>query len=220
MPRALTDRQRSVLQMIARSIQKTGRPPTLREIGTHLNISSTNGVRDHLQALVDKGYIERDERSARGIRLVDRAGVATKPVFGGSQGQRAGRRVVRVPVLGRVAAGQPLLAEEAIEDHLLIDQRIVRDGEVFALRVQGQSMIDAGIEDGDYVFVRQAPTVEPGDIVVALVGEEATVKRWYQDGDRIRLQPENPAMAPLYVREEDGDFRILGKVAAVLKLVY
>jgi repressor LexA len=191
-----------------------GRPPTLREIGLELGIASTNGVRDHLQALIEKGYIRRDERSARGIQVL-RGGAGGAPGAGG-----AGARGVRqVPLLGRVAAGEPVLAEQNVEGYLALDRDLLRDGEVFALRVQGDSMRDAGILDGDYVFVRQQRTAQPRDIVVALLDEETTVKRYVPDGDEVRLEAENPQFAPIVVRRGDARLAILGKVAAVLRTI-
>jgi repressor LexA len=212
--RALTARQRRVLAVIESRLAAEGRPPTLREIGLELGIASTNGVRDHLQALIEKGYIRRDERSARGIQVL-RGGAGGAPGEGG-----AGARGVRqVPLLGRVAAGEPVLAEQNVEGYLALDRDLLRDGEVFALRVQGDSMRDAGILDGDYVFVRQQRTAQPRDIVVALLDEETTVKRYVPDGDEVRLEAENPQFAPIVVRRGDARLAILGKVAAVLRTI-
>jgi repressor LexA len=212
--RALTARQRRVLAVIESRLAAEGRPPTLREIGLELGIASTNGVRDHLQALIEKGYIRRDERSARGIQVL-RGGAGGAPGAGG-----AGARGVRqVPLLGRVAAGEPVLAEQNVEGYLALDRDLLRDGEVFALRVQGDSMRDAGILDGDYVFVRQQRTAQPRDIVVALLDEETTVKRYVPDGDEVRLEAENPQFAPIVVRRGDARLAILGKVAAVLRTI-
>ena len=212
--RALTARQRRVLAVIESRLAAEGRPPTLREIGLELGIASTNGVRDHLQALIEKGYIRRDERSARGIQVL-RGGTGGAPGAGG-----VGARGVRqVPLLGRVAAGEPVLAEQNVEGYLALDRDLLRDGEVFALRVQGDSMRDAGILDGDYVFVRQQRTAQPRDIVVALLDEETTVKRYVPDGDEVRLEAENPQFAPIVVRRGDARLAILGKVAAVLRTI-
>jgi repressor LexA len=211
--RALTARQRRVLSVIESRLAAEGRPPTLREIGLELGIASTNGVRDHLQALIEKGYIRRDERSARGIQVL-RGGSG-----GGGAAEAGARGVRRVPVLGRVAAGEPVLAEQNVEGYLALDRDLLRDGEVFALRVQGDSMRDAGILDGDYVFVRQQRTAQPRDIVVALLDEETTVKRYVPDGDEVRLEAENPQFAPIVVRRGDARLAILGKVAAVLRTI-
>lgn len=228
--RPLTPRQRRVLELIEERITAEGRPPTLREIGQELGITSTNGVRDHLQALIDKGYIRRDERSARGIRLLQPAAGGAAPRGVGGHGPRRpqegrepqgvpGETAVYVPLLGRVAAGMPILADQDVEQHLAIDRSIIRDGNVFALRVRGDSMRDAGILDGDYVFVREQRTAEARDIVVVLLDEETTVKRYVPAGDSVRLEAENPAYAPIVVRRGDPRMVILGKVAAVLRTI-
>ena len=218
--RPLTARQRQVLEIIDTSMARHGRPPTLREIGQHLGISSTNGVRDHLQALIEKGYLRRDVRSARGLRLLrpasERAGGSSLRRVSASH---SSRHVVRVPVLGRVAAGQPVLAEQNVEHYLSVDKSIIRDGDVFALQVQGDSMRDAGILDGDYVFVRQQASAQPRDIVVALIGDETTVKRYVPAGQTVRLEPENPAHEPLVLSRDDPQLTILGKVSAVLRTI-
>ena len=226
-PRPLTERQRLVLELIRRTTAGSGRPPTLREMGEQLGIASTNGVRDHLQALCEKGYIRRDGRSARGIQVLrDGDGVEVagsqygvrRPQRRPDRAARAGQ-VVQVPVIGRVAAGQPVLAEQNVEQYLTLDRGIIRDGDVFALRVQGDSMRDAGILDGDYVFVRQQSTAQPRDIVVALIDDETTVKRFVPAGDTIRLEPENPAYQAIVVRQDDRRLAILGKVSAVLRTI-
>jgi len=218
--RPLTERQRAVLDTIDRSLADSGRPPTLREIGRRLGITSTNGVRDHLQALIEKGYLSRDQRAARGLRViqVDEHGDSHHALRRAGR-PAAGRDVVQVPVLGRVAAGQPVLAEQNVEQYLAMDKSVVRDGDVFALRVQGDSMRDAGIMDGDYVFVRQQSTAQPRDIVVALIGDETTVKRFVPAGDTIRLEPENPAHEPLIFQNSDPHLAIVGKVSAVLRTI-
>jgi repressor LexA len=236
----LTVRQRQVLGLIVDASAADGRPPTLREIGRRLGIASTNGVRDHLQALIEKGYIRRDERSARGIhvlRIPDGAPASAadggRTAAGGpaarSRSGEGGETVavatdtaagiVLVPVLGRVAAGRPVLAEQNVEQHIAIDRGMIHDGDVFALRVHGDSMRDAGILDGDYVFVRQQATAQSRDIVVALLGEETTVKRFVPAGDTIRLEPANPDFGPILVRRGDPRLQILGKVSAVLRTI-
>ena len=206
--RRLTPRQRLVLDVISRSVKLSGRPPTLRELGKRLSISSTNGVRDHLKALEEKGYIRRDGHSARGIRLV-----------GAGEQARRQSSTDGVPLLGRVAAGTPILAEQNLEGHLSLTDSVVASGDVFALRVKGDSMRDAGILDGDFVFVRQQPSAQPRDIVVALLDDETTVKRYVPSGDTVRLEPENPAFAPIVVGSADSRLSILGKVCAVLRTI-
>jgi repressor LexA len=217
--RPLTARQRQVLEIIDTSMARHGRPPTLREIGRHLGIASTNGVRDHLQALIDKGYLRRDERSARGLRLLPAGGHTASASARRVVPAAAHRDTVLVPVLGRVAAGQPVLAEQNVDQYLSMDRDVLRDGDVFALRVQGDSMRDAGILDGDYVFVRQQAAAQPRDIVVALIGDETTVKRFVPAGDTIRLEPENPTHKPLVFSRHDPQVTIVGKVSAVLRTI-
>jgi repressor LexA len=224
MPRSrrLTPRQRLVLDTIRQRLKLTGRPPTLRELGEALGIASTNGVRDHLKALEDKGYVRRDGHAARGIQLVNAKLQNELPDLRDSASSANGANLpnnLQVPVLGRVAAGLPILAEQNLEGHLSLDSVLVRDGDVFALRVKGDSMRDAGILDGDYVFVRQQPTAQPRDIVVALLDEETTVKRYVPTGDTVRLEPENPDFSPIVVQNAAGRLSILGKVCAVLRTI-
>jgi len=167
---------------------------------------STGTVRDNLRALAKKGYIRQRPRSARGIVLVQREDA---PMTSGSR---------RIPILGSIAAGQPLLAVENIEDRIDVDSRFFgKAGAVFGLRVKGHSMRDAGIYDGDYVFVRKQDSAENGDIVAAIIDDEATVKRYFHEGDRIRLQPANDTMSPIYIRAEDAEVTIAGKVVGVLR---
>ena len=176
----LTDRQREVLDFISDSIRKRGYPPTLREIGSHFGIRSTNGVNDHLRALEKKGFLHREDLKSRALRPL-----VTDDDY------------VEVPVLGKVAAGQPLLAVQNYEDTVKIDRFLIgQSREVFALRVKGDSMIEAGIFDGDYVFIRKQLQAAPGEIVVAMIDNEATVKRYYPEGDTVRFQPPTPPWPP------------------------
>lgn len=197
----LTRRQKQVLDFISRCIDERGYPPTLREIGQHMSIRSTNGVNDHLKALERKGYLKREDLKARAMRSVEPDSVA------------------RVPLVGHVAAGEPLLATENVEDVLKVDRSLLgRDDDVFALRVKGESMIEDGIFDGDLVFVRRQPTASRGETVVALLEDEATVKRYYPEDRRVRLQPANASMAPIYVNEEEQRaLDILGIVVGVFR---
>jgi repressor LexA len=223
----LTDRQLEVLRFIARQIADAGYPPTIREIGEGLDIRSTNGVNDHLKALERKGYLTRDPAKSRALIPTDQArdvlgGAPARPsnVIPFSKGaSRAGSRMIEVPIVGRVAAGQPILAQERVEDTVQVDSFLLGTSKkVYGLRVQGDSMIGDGILPGDYVFVKKQLHAEDGDIVVAMIDEEATVKRVYFEGDRVRFQPSNPRMAPIYVRE--SDFRttmILGVVVGVYR---
>lgn len=196
----LTRRQQQVLSFISRSIEENGYPPTLREIGEHLRIRSTNGVNDHLKALERKGYLERQELKSRALRPVELS-----------------REMVDVPLLGKIAAGRPLLAVENREDTLKVDKVLlggVGAKEVFALRVQGDSMIEDGIFDGDFIFVKKQIVAQSGQIVVAMIEDEATVKRYYPEGDVIRLQPANSRMEPILVRRRD--FRSINLIGVVV----
>ncbi len=206
----LTKRQEQTLDFIRKSIRDRGYPPTLREIGEHMGIRSTNGVNDHLRALERKGYLRREDMKSRALRVVETPLEASNDTTD---------NVVEVQVLGRVAAGLPLLADENVIDTVRVDRMMVNGGrEVFGLRVTGDSMIEAGILSGDYIFVRKQSVAERGDIVVALIGDEATVKHYYPEKDYIRFQPANSQMAPILVRATD--FRstmLLGKVVGVYR---
>jgi repressor LexA len=308
MPERLTERQREILQFISASIDERGYPPTLREIGEHFGIRSTNGVNDHLKALEKKGYLKREDLKSRAMRPVEarfaaagierrglgvelRGGGAVsresagpernqleprrepglpisleevrqqraasrrgEPEFADGWGAAAGlgrdtgrvdagpvdasrvvdasrfeealRRAAEleaelcdIPILGRVAAGQPLLAVENQEDRVRVDRFFVgTHAEVFGLRVCGDSMIEDGILDGDFVFVKKTPAASRGDIVVAMIEGEATLKRYYPEGDMIRFQPANSNMEPIFVRKQD--FRsvdIIGVVVGVYR---
>ena len=205
----LTERQKRVMTVIQEWIQEHGYPPSIRELGKQLGIKSLRGVTTHLDALAKKGRLTR-KRSARGIRLIFESAVS------------AVKEAIRIPLLGRIAAGRPLLADEHIEGQLMIDATLLGAGHSerapahFALRVRGMSMQGAGILDGDYVIVRQQPAAENGDIVAVLIGEEATIKRFFKDADRIRLQPEHPGMDPIILKS-DQPVEILGKVTGVFR---
>lgn len=201
--KGLTDRQQEILEFISTSIQDRGYPPTIREIGEHMGIRSTNGVNDHLKALERKGFLRRDDLKSRAMRPV----------------HLDDADVIEIPVLGKVAAGQPILAVEDAEDTVRIDRCLVGgEREMFALRIVGDSMIGDGIHDGDYVFIRKSPTARSGDIVIAMIEDEATCKRYYPEGDRIRFQPANAALAPIFVHRRDfRETMILGKVVGVYR---
>jgi repressor LexA len=216
----LTHRQQMVLDYIRRSITDRGYPPTLREIGAFMGIRSTNGVNDHLRALERKGYLTREDMKSRALRpSMEKLDPKTEAAANGNVTAEEDDRLVEVPVIGRVAAGLPILAEQNVIDTVRIDRMLVRGGrEVFALRVQGESMIEAGIHDGDYIFVRKQATAGRGDIVVCLINEEATVKYYFPEKDAVRLQPANAAMAPIYVRANDfKQSMILGVVVGVYR---
>jgi len=203
----LTQRQQMVLDFIRESITTRGYPPTLREIGAKMGIRSTNGVNDHLRALERKGYLTREDMKSRALRPTQMTVQMPLSFQGGERlnGTPANDDdLVEIPVLGRVAAGEPLLAEEHVIDTVRIDRGLVRGGrEVFGLKVHGDSMIDAGILSGDYIFVRKQLTANRGDVVVALIGDEATVKYYYPEKDYVRFQPANKSMAPILVRAVD-----------------
>ncbi|MEM6992514.1 MAG: transcriptional repressor LexA [Myxococcota bacterium] len=209
---ALTQRQAQALHYISHCLTVRGYPPTLREIGEHMGIKSTNGVNDHLKALERKGYLVREELKSRALRPVDYVDQTQKAANDDS---------IEVSIVGRVAAGAPILAEENVIDRVTVDRYFlgaVQGKEVFGLVVQGQSMIDDGIHDGDYIFVRKQSTASTGEIVVAMIDGEATCKRYYHEGDRIRLQPANEAMEPIYIsRDEFRSVGILGKVVGVYR---
>jgi repressor LexA len=222
---ALTQRQRDILDFISASIMERGFPPTLREIGEHFNIRSTNGVNDHLKALEKKGHLRREDLKSRAMRpvLPDGSGevvpLRRTPMGTGVMEVVSGDDLAEVPILGRVAAGQPILAVEHATDTVRIDRMLIGGHrEVFGLRIVGESMIEDGIFDGDYVFVNKTPAARAGDIVVAMIEGEATVKRYYPEGDIIRFQPANSNMQPIIVRK--SDFRtvdIIGIVVGVYR---
>ena len=201
----LTDRQKAVLEFISRYISMRGYPPTLREIGEHMGIRSTNGVNDHLKALEKKGYLEREDLKSRALRPIE---------------QEPEHHYVDVPLIGRVAAGQPLLAVEQAEETVRVDRFFLGPSarEVFALRVKGDSMIEAGIFDGDFIFVRKQVTAERGDIVVAMIDSEATVKYFHPEGDAISFKPANRHMQPIVVRKRDfKSVDLLGVVVGIYR---
>jgi repressor LexA len=208
----LTDRQRAVLDYIEVSIVERGYPPTLREIGNHLGIRSTNGVNDHLRALERKGYLTREDMKSRTLRLTQSSTMR-------SLAAQATDDVVEVPVVGRVAAGALTDAFEQAEDTVRVDRMLIGSGrEVFGLRINGESMIEAGIHDGDYVFVRKQLEARRGQIVVALVGDEATCKYYFPEREHIRLEPANSSMAPLLIPKNDWrSTQILGVVVGVYR---
>ena len=205
----LTHRQQQALDFISSCLEENGYPPTLREIGEHMGIKSTNGVNDHLKALERKGYLLREELKSRALRPVDAPENARK---------------IEVPILGRVAAGQPILADENVIDRINVDRFFLGaypSREVFGLVVQGESMIEDGIFDGDYIFVRKQNTAAEGEIVVVMIEGEATCKRFYHEGERIRLEPANSSMNPIYVhRDEFRSVDVLGKVVGVYRRLH
>ncbi len=201
MGRGLTRRQAEILTFIQRHGDTHGYPPSVREIGRALGLTSSSTVHSHLAALEKKGYVRRDPSKPRALEIL-RNEQAFPP-----------KKVVPLPIVGRVAAGTPLLAQENIEDYFPLPVDFIRGDDVFILRVQGDSMIGAGIFDGDYVIVRRQPTARNGDIVVARLEDEATVKRFFRESDHVRLQPENPTLEPILSR----DVHIEGKVVGLIR---
>ena len=198
----LSLRQTNILEFIKQEIRKKGYPPAVREIGEAVGLASSSTVHGHLQTLEDKGYIRRDPTKPRAIEILD----STSDIL-------EAKKVVHIPIVGRVTAGQPILAVENIEGTFPLPVDLVRQDNVFMLRVQGESMIGAGILDGDLIIVRKQSDARNGEIVVALIGDEATVKRFFKERTLIRLQPENPTMQPIYSQ----DVTILGKVVGVFR---
>ncbi len=203
----LTARQRQVLEFIDAEVRRRGYPPSVREIGEAVGLSSSSTVHAHLAALQDKGYLTRDPTKPRAIEVH----------FESGSGAAVERRPVRhVPLVGDVAAGTGVLAAENIEETLPVPEDFTGDGTLFMLRVRGESMIDAGILDGDYVVVRQQPDAEPGDTVVAgIPGEEATVKTFLRRRGKVVLRPENSALEEMVF--DPSEVEIYGKVVSLLR---
>jgi repressor LexA len=206
--RELTARQRQVLDFIRSEIHRRGFPPSVREIGEAVGLSSSSTVHSHLAALEAKGLIRRDPSKPRALEVLD---------YRDNDRGIDYDAVRAVPVVGQVAAGAPILAAENIEATLPLPASFAGE-ETFILTVKGDSMIEAGILDGDFVVVRQQSTATNGDIVVAMIDDGATVKRFFREGDRIRLQPENAALDPIYA-DAHADFAILGKVTALFRRI-
>jgi len=206
MKKILTQRQQDILDFIESFMQKRGYPPTLREIGNEFGISSTNGVRVNLAALEKKKYIVRRPWLSRGIELVN----APKVIHTDSE-------VGYVPIIGKVAAGEPIFAAENIQGMLAVDDSFIQTKKVFALKVQGDSMIGVGIVDGDYVLARRQHTAEPGEIIVFIVGDEITVKRFDSKGDKVLLIPENEAYEVRSIKKNSPDLQIAGKVVGLMR---
>ena len=212
MAEKVTKRQQAVLDCIEDCIREKGYGPTVREVCQSLGLSSPSTVHVHLKALEDKGLIKRDPLKSRSIALTyqleDHSGFATDDFV-----QPSYSNLVNLPLVGDVAAGSPILAEENITDTITLPTDIVGDAAAFLLSVRGDSMIEAGINSGDYVVVKEQPTANNGDIVVAIMDDGATVKRFYKESDHIRLQPENSSMDPIITT----DCSIAGKVVAVFR---
>lgn len=197
----ITDKQREILEYIKKEILNRGYPPTVRDICEAVNLKSTSSVHSHLETLEKNGYIRRDPTKPRAIEIVDDNFNLTR------------REFANVPLIGQVAAGQPLLAVENIESYFPIPTEFIPNAESFMLKVKGESMINAGIFDGDNILVEKCDNVHNGDIVVALIDDSATVKTFYKEDGHIRLQPENDTMDPIIV----PDCKIVGKVFGVFR---
>lgn len=199
----ITDKQKEILEYIKEMILKKGYPPAVREICEAVHLKSTSSVHSHLESLEKNGYIRRDPTKPRTIEILDDDFALTR------------REVVNVPVIGTVAAGTPILAEQNIEDYLPIPAEMLPNREVFMLKVKGNSMIEAGIYSGDKVIVAKQPDAENGDKVVALVDDSATVKTFYKENGHFRLQPENSTMDPIILDHVE----ILGKVIGLFRMM-
>ena len=199
----ITSKQQEILEYIKETILQKGYPPAVREICEAVHLKSTSSVHSHLSALEDKGYIRRDPTKPRTIEILD-------DTFNFNR-----REMVNIPLVGTVAAGEPILAEERIEDYFPFPAEILPNAETFMLKVKGESMIGAGILPGDKLIVEQCPTAANGEIVVALVDDSATVKRFYKENGHYRLQPENDAMEPIITETVE----ILGKVIGLVRMI-
>lgn len=198
----ISAKQQQILEFIKEEILRKGYPPAVREICEAVHLKSTSSVHSHLETLEKNGYIRRDPTKPRAIEIVD------------DNFQMVRREMASIPVIGTVAAGQPILAQQNIESYFPVPTDILPPGETFILNVKGDSMINAGIFEGDQIFVQQCNIARNGDIVVALVDDSATVKTFYKENGHIRLQPENDTMEPIIVQ----DCAILGKVFGVLRI--
>ena len=201
---SLNERQRQILQFIQKKTKTQGYPPSVREIGAAVGLKSSSTVHMYLVQLEEKGYIKRDPSKPRAIIVVQDEPEETFE-----------NNVRHIPVLGKVAAGAPILSEENIDSYMAVPVDLLGNGNYYILRVKGDSMVDAGILDNDYVIVREQRDAANGEIVVALLEDEATVKRYYKMSDHYKLQPENSALQPIITRE----LTILGKVAGLLRRI-
>lgn len=199
----ITEKQTEILEYIKECVLKKGYPPSVREICEAVHLKSTSSVHSHLETLEEKGYIRRDPTKPRTIEIID------------EEFNPARRELVNIPVIGTVAAGQPILAEENISDYFPIPADILPNGDVFMLEVKGESMINAGILNGDKVIVRMQNTAENGDKVVALLDDSATVKTFYKEDGHYRLQPENDTMDPII----SDEVQILGRVIGIFRIM-
>ncbi|MBU1148185.1 MAG: transcriptional repressor LexA [Candidatus Omnitrophica bacterium] len=210
--KVLTRRQTQIFDFILSNIDKFGYPPSIPEVQKRFSFKSPNAVQSHFDALERKGYVSRRPHKSRGIEILVHA----------AQKENNNNNVNTIPILGNISAGNPILAQENIEGELAVDKSLARNpAGVFALKVKGDSMIEAGILEGDHVVVRQQQSAEEGDIIVVLIEDEATVKKFYKDksSNRVILRPANENMEPIYVDLSDNNFMILGKVTGVIRKI-
>ena len=216
MPRPkISKRQQSIYDFICTYTKSHGYPPSVREIGTAVGLASPSTVHMHLKTLEERGYIHRDSKKPRTIEVVEHDEGSFEGRQVGAVSQDLNDNTITLPLLGQVAAGIPILAEQNVEETLTLPTSIVGDASSFILRVHGVSMINAGILDGDYIVVREQHEAHDGEIVVALLDDSATVKTFYREDGRVRLQPENDSMQPIYIENPV----ILGRVSAVIRSI-
>ena len=213
-PDALNKIEKAILKFIEKQINANGYPPSVREIGKAVDLKSTATVHGYIASLEKKGYIKKESQKGRTLKLLKGGALEGEQVTFEKQAYSS-REMVDVPVIGKITAGEPILAVENVTDTFPIPLDFVGTGESFMLTVRGESMIEAGILDGDYILVRKQNTAHNGEIVVALIGDEATVKTFYKEKDHIRLQPENSTMDPIIV----PNCEILGKVSGVFRKI-
>ena len=211
----LSKRQMAIYEYICSYTKERGYPPSVREIGAAVGLASPSTVHMHLKVLQERGLIKRDSKKPRTIEVVSDSPASDTSTPLASPAQDLSRNEMRLPLVGRVAAGMPILAEQNVEETLTLPTSIVGDSSSFILRVRGDSMINAGIFDGDYIVVKEQHDAHDGEIVVALIDDSATVKTFYREKDKIRLQPENDTMAPIYVDNPT----ILGRVTALIRSI-
>jgi repressor LexA len=204
MEKELTPRQREVFDFLKNFLREKGFPPTLREIAFHLRVKGPRGPQKALRILERKGYLRRISGGSRALEIL------------GISPGRAGD-VLSIPIVGRVRAGEPILAVENVEGYISLDRSLLSSENVFLLRVQGDSMVEAHIQDGDFALVKPQPSAENGEIVVALIEDDATIKRIFKKRDLIRLEPANPAMEPIVVKKGEKRVKILGKVVGIFR---
>ena len=211
----LNNREKNILKFIEEQMEKNGYAPTVREIGKAVGLSSTATVYTYLAKLEEKGYIKKENKKGRTLRLLKGVNSDNKKIDDNKQDKQfySGRELVDVPVVGSITAGAPILAVENITDNFLIPVDFIGNSEAFMLTVKGESMIEAGILDGDYILVKKQNESRNGEIVVAMIDDEATVKTFYKEENHIRLQPENSSMDPIIVE----NCQILGKVVGVFR---